>query len=214
MSELRFGKSYIWVTWLTGLLAGEKHCQWATWFRAHYTYSKLEGDFDAVKWREQHNRAVREYVAELKRASWTVQVEAQNAFKVTGSSAVVSGKPDIVAYRDTDVLIVDIKTGEARDEHLWQVLIYMHLLPMAWPELRGQIVRGEIKYNTRSVAVSPDELTPARRQAINEIIRDAAFDMPPERTPGAQECRWCNIGPDDCPERVASVERAGTTTEF
>lgn len=214
MSSPRFGLPFIWVTHLTGLLSGDKHCQWAAWFKAHMNYVKLASDFDAPKWREQHNRAVREHVTELKQAKWTVQVETQNAFKVTGSSAVVSGKSDIVAYREQDVLIVDIKTGEERDEHLWQVLIYMHLLPMAWPELHTLNVRGEIKYNTRSRPITASELTLQRRQAINAAIREAAFDMPPERTPSAQECKWCNIGPDDCPERVTTVERAGTTTEF
>ena len=27
---------YIWTTWLAKLLAGDAHCQWAGWFRAHY----------------------------------------------------------------------------------------------------------------------------------------------------------------------------------
>ena len=29
---------YIWVTWLTKLLAGEAQCDWASWFKAHNKY--------------------------------------------------------------------------------------------------------------------------------------------------------------------------------
>lgn len=27
---------YVWVTWLTKILAGEQSCEWASWFKAHY----------------------------------------------------------------------------------------------------------------------------------------------------------------------------------
>jgi hypothetical protein len=28
--------SYIWVTWITGLMSADKQCEWAAWFRAHF----------------------------------------------------------------------------------------------------------------------------------------------------------------------------------
>ena len=42
---------YIWATWLARLLAGETHCQWAGWFRAHYQdWTRPPSDFDNAKW--------------------------------------------------------------------------------------------------------------------------------------------------------------------
>jgi len=40
MSVLR-RSPYIWVTWLTKLMAGEAQCEWASWFKAHHKYDKL-----------------------------------------------------------------------------------------------------------------------------------------------------------------------------
>jgi len=39
--------SYIWVTWITGLLAADKQCEWSAWFRAHFSgFEKMPTDFN------------------------------------------------------------------------------------------------------------------------------------------------------------------------
>ena len=41
---------YIWATWLARPLAGEAHCEWAGWFRAHYRdWTKPASDFDQAR---------------------------------------------------------------------------------------------------------------------------------------------------------------------
>src|SRR2546426_12613973 len=51
---------YIWVTWLSKLLAGEAHCEWALWFKAHHKYDKrLDESFDLASWAARHAELVR-----------------------------------------------------------------------------------------------------------------------------------------------------------
>ena len=50
---------YVWTTWLSRLLAGEAHCEWATWFRAHYQdWVKPPSDFDQTRWMMDHTELV------------------------------------------------------------------------------------------------------------------------------------------------------------
>ena len=32
---------YVWVTWMSKIIAGEAFCGWSLWFRACYSYTKL-----------------------------------------------------------------------------------------------------------------------------------------------------------------------------
>ena len=50
---------YIWATWLSRLLAGESHCEWAAWFRAHYQdWERPPSDFDQTRWMMDHTGLV------------------------------------------------------------------------------------------------------------------------------------------------------------
>src|SRR5439155_19232797 len=51
---------FVWITWLSRVMAGEQNCEWATWFKAHYeNYDKAPSDFDTVKWNIEHTRQLR-----------------------------------------------------------------------------------------------------------------------------------------------------------
>ena len=67
--------SYIWVTWITGLLAADKHCEWAAWFRAHFQgFAKVPSDFDLAAWKAAHGEMVRARATELRGEGYTVQL--------------------------------------------------------------------------------------------------------------------------------------------
>lgn len=39
--------AYIWVTWITGLLAADKQCEWSAWFRTHFKdFDRPPSDFN------------------------------------------------------------------------------------------------------------------------------------------------------------------------
>lgn len=99
----RPGLPYIWVTWITGLLAGDKSCKWAAWFKAHHVSYIKRPDSNAgtlARWKGEHGAMLEERVNQLKEHGWTVYVEGENKFAVKGKAAILAGGPDIVAIKD------------------------------------------------------------------------------------------------------------------
>ena len=47
-SPIERSNPFIWVSWLSKLMAGEKQCEWASWFRAHYIWDKVPSGLDDV----------------------------------------------------------------------------------------------------------------------------------------------------------------------
>lgn len=213
----RKGKPQIWATHLAKLLGGDK-CTWSAWFKAHHWYPKFEemaGDLE--KWNRDHTQLMAKRRAVLEADGWTVTVENDNAFELEGSAAVVGGKPDLLAVKGDRLLVVDGKTGRERESDVWQVLIYLFAVPKAiaqendrrLPHLRRpvpQSVEGEVYYGSAStIDLSLEELTEDRKARIFRLINVIARDTPPAKHPSREECKRCNIGPRDCPQRVMAV---------
>lgn len=214
MATARTGKPYIWVTWLAKLLGGQR-CVWSAWFKAHYKYDKFEEmAADLVKWNREHNALMAARVKELEADGWTVMVEDQNAFKLEGASAVVAGKPDIVATKAGQVMVVDGKTGRERESDLWQVLFYLFAIPKSRPDLVGELV-GEVQYAKGDVriTVTPADLDEVRMGQLLDLIKTVAGADAPPKTPSRAECKTCNIGSRDCPQRVGA-EQTTAVGEF
>lgn len=212
MATARSGKPYVYVTWLAKILGG-RQCLWAAWFMSHFKYQKFEAEaFDLAEWNRDHARLMRDRATELEENGWTVATEDQNKFALEGTSAVVAGKPDIVATMPGHILIVDGKTGRARESDWWQVLLYLFAWPIARPEMRGAL-EGEIHYkqNDRRLSVTLQELTDQRRDDIVQLVKVVAGERPPRRAPSRDECARCNIGFADCPERFKETQLAPTT---
>lgn len=202
MAIPRGSKPYIWVTWLSGLLGG-KSCLWSAWFKAHFKYQKFEMEASQlVEWNRDHNRLMRARRQELEEAGWTVSVENQNEFKLEGAIAIVAGKPDLIATMPGHVLIVDGKTGRERDSDLWQVLLYLFAFPKCRPDVVGAL-EGEVHYKQgdKRITVTPSELTTDRLDDLVTMIKIVGGSTPPAKAPSRDECKRCNIGVGDCPER-------------
>jgi len=203
MATKRTGLPYIYVTWLAKLLGGQQ-CLWSAWFKSHFKYDKYEEQaMDLVKWNRDHTALMARRRKALEAEGWTVFVEDQNAFRLEGKTAVIAGKPDIVAVKDDQVLVVDGKTGRQRESDIWQVLFYLYALPKSRPDLVG-VLCGEVEYKSgECLTVTPEELAD-RMSAIVDLIRIVSADTPPKRTPSRPECKVCNIGPRDCPARIGA----------
>lgn len=198
----RHGRPFVWVTWLTGLLSGDKHCQWATWYRAHFRFAKRpDTSFDLAAWTTDHNALVYRRRTELEAERWTCTVEGQNDLKLAGKTALLSGKPDLIATRGIQVRVSDAKTGTPRASDFWQVLIYQLAIPLMRPAFaRPDGIEGEVVYPTTILPVSPRDLTPDRRDAIFALMRTMGDEAEPPRTPSAHECKWCDVLA--CPDRI------------
>jgi CRISPR/Cas system-associated exonuclease Cas4 (RecB family) len=209
VSDSKRWKPYVWVTWLTGLLAGMDHCEWRLWYRAHHRYAKrevAEGDLD--QWKIDHDQMVRARVALLQATGYTVNVEDENAFKLKGSTIELGGKPDIVAVKGANhAIVIDEKSGQQKMADRWQVKVYMYVLPRVGFRIP---LTGEVQYRATSVEIPP--IDPKETAAIVSLMQMAGSSMVPPRTPSAQECAFCDVL--HCPDRIEAKKTEATTTEF
>lgn len=207
MTTPRGGLPFVWCTWLSGVLAGDRQCLWAPWFRSHFRFDKRpDSTFNLAAWSAEHNALVDIRRQELEAEGWTVTIENENAFRWHGKTAILAGKPDLIARRPGEFLVVDGKTGQQRNSDWWQVLIYLVALP---PVFGAGHWRGEVLYkNQHRVAIEPEELTPERREQIFARLRTCGSSDRPAKTPSVTECRFCDITASDCPEGQACLDNA------
>ena len=46
---------YLYVTWISRYLTGDKSCFWACWFKGNFQgYEKMPSDFDSARWNMEH----------------------------------------------------------------------------------------------------------------------------------------------------------------
>ena len=207
---------YIWATWLARLLAGEAHCDWAGWFRSHYQdWVKPTSDFDSARWMMDHTALVKEARESREALGYQVFTEDQNSFTLRGKSATLAGKPDLIAVKGNDLVIVDAKTGRPNPAHSAQVMIYQYALPKALEQYRGIEFRGHVIYPDGNIQIPVSGLDRKFIDRLGALIRRLADENPARRVPSASECRWCDITREDCPERVEEIEATeGTTEDF
>ena len=207
---------YIWTTWLPRLLTGESSCEWSVWFKAHYqNWSKPSSDFDQTEWLMRHTALLNEQKVTWAGGNRHVYVEGQNAFRLFGKSATLAGRPDLVVLDDRDAIIIDVKTGREQPSHRVQVMIYQYALPLALPQYRGVRFGGEVVYPDHTVRIPQQAVSGEFVQALGALVRRLAADEPPGRVPSSSECRFCDIGALDCPERMDDGPDAeGVTDDF
>jgi hypothetical protein len=198
---------YVWVTWITGLLSGDSHCEWAAWFKAHHSdYQKPPSNLNLTVWKAQHGAMVRERARKLRESGYSVYVENQNKFTYTGSNGIkLSGVPDIVATKDTDALVVDCKTGKERGSDTMQVMVYMLMLPRTHNACMGRTLRGEVEYKDRAVGIGAHELTDGIKKLMRNVIWGVGGSVVQKKVPSCEECAFCGIGTLDCAERVEAA---------
>ena len=208
---------YIWATWLPRLLTGENSCEWAIWFKAHYVeWTKQPSDFDQAQWLLAHTALVNERIRNWEVGGYDVDVERQNAFALQGRTATLAGRPDIIAHREDDGVIVDAKTGNDSPSHAVQVMIYLYAVPRALHRYRNTGLKGQVTYRDHTVHIPADAVDDTFAQNLGALIRRLSSNEPTRRVPSFAECRFCDISAADCPERVDAGPETGqgTTDDF
>ena len=197
---------YIWVTWLKGLIVGGDSCEWAGWFKTHWQYyDKAPSDFDSVGWNMNHTRLLRDLRIEREQAGELVTIERQNRFTYrTESGVTIGGIPDLVGVpaEGSQGTIYDAKTGQERDSDKVQVMIYMYLLPMAHPDFEGKVLSGELVYRDARYKIPDSAIDDKFVDNLNFWIEVLASDTSAKKVPSEMECRFCDIGQSECPERM------------
>ncbi len=163
-----------------------------------------------VRWSHRHDAMVRARYDRLRAKGFDVLLEKSNQFKVKGRTAVLSGKPDLVAIvDDATAIVVDEKSGIPRTSDIWQVKIYKWAC--ARTTLRGRVIVGEVEYRDNQIVRVPDP-TEAEIGELNSLmVRLGTSTREPKRTPSARECGQCDVLL--CPDRMHGAPNpAGDTT--
>ena len=193
----------MWTTWLARLLAGEASCEWASWFRSHYQdRAKPPTDFDQAQWMLEHTALVNQARESREKLGYTVFPEGQNSFRLRGRAATLAGKPDLIAVKGQDVVIIDAKTEKPSPAHSAQVMIYQYAVPKALDRYRGIEFRGHVIYPDANVQIPVSGINGKFVERLGALIRRLAAETPARRVPSAGEYRFCDITKVDCPERV------------
>ena len=217
MTQLRDGLPYIWITWLAKILAGDSSCEWAAWFKARYdpaSWRKQARQNHFQGWQLRHTALVSATARCLDEREYTVFVEDQNYFRLRGREAVLAGKPDIVAVKGNEGLIIDCKGGIPRPAHAAQVMLYMYAVPNALSQHDHVAFSGRVIYEDQEIKMESTMIDDAFIGNSVNAIRRLASEEPPPRAPSEPECRFCDISVGDCPDRVSSAAAEGETTDF
>ena len=209
MADRRSGGPYIWVTWLSDLLAGTKSCEAAAWFRAwHYanSWTRAEDNFDLTQWSIEHTALLNAEADRARAQGLDVSIENQNEFVIQGSRAAIAGRPDIVTVDGERVTVIDVKTGQRWAAHDAQVKIYMWATAKKYV---GKEVSGRVVYRDRaSIPIQAAAVDTDFARHLTALVERIAADEPPPYVPSARECSQCPITSEDCDVRAApdSVE--------
>ena len=195
---------YVHVTYLSKLIAGEAHCEWAAWFKSQNYYTKRPGSssYQGSEHEVKHTKMLNKQRVELEDDGYTVTIERQNDFIWQGRAAKLAGKPDLIGVSGDECLIVDVKTGSPVASHEVQLLIYMWAAPKQLKQCADKKVRGLLVYEGDHVFIELAKLTTTLINDVSALIRRLADPQDAaKRVPSARECRYCQISDEDCSDR-------------
>lgn len=192
----------------------EEPCHFQAWVKGHYTIDKVaRDDANLATWQVEHTAMLQAEIARLQADGWKCSIERY--LRVTGQTAILGGKPDVVAQKtDRRSVVIDCKSGQERDSDVAQVLIYMVALPLAWNS-PTMIFDGEVVYRTHRVPVPAKQVEPFRPRLFALLKQLARADVRPEPVPSAANCRFCDVTKADCHARTDATEQVDVmTSEF
>ncbi len=209
----RPGLPTFWSTGIARALVGENACMLQPWLLSHFQIDKRpRPDSGALaKWKSDHTQQLQAERDRLQAEGWKLRVE--QFFRLTGQSAILSGKPDLIAQQDGKrPKILDIKSGQPRDSDVSQVAIYCIAMPLAWSS-PSMIFEGEVVYPTHRILVTAADVENIR-PSIFALLRKLASDQRPSASPSESACRFCDVDVLDCPERWQDTTPPVLVSEF
>jgi hypothetical protein len=201
--------TFIWVTLVTKFLTGNGSCLWSAWYQAnHQDYKRAPSNFDSVQWKVDHANLLDKIEPVYRQKYDIVQREWQNTFRFPGrSGAILTGTPDIVGISSSELVIGDAKTGKKKDEDWAQMLLYLHYFPLVFPDVcQGLKPRGEIIYaDGTKQEVYKEEFNEGFKERVTKILQTMSSPTPPPRTPSSNECGYCKLAKEECPDRIDAI---------
>lgn len=203
--DFRRSEPYIHPSWLAKYLSGDRQCPYAMYGQANYLLPKQDSTFDQEGYKLRHQEALVPYAEQLRQEGYTVYTEDSNACKMTSRMGpVLSAQFDIVALRDDEEVIVDIKTGRPSAKDIAQVKLYMAMAPAVRLHGIQETPAGRLVYSDGVFDIDPNDVTDEFKAQVRDIIRIVTLPEPPPPVPSAGECRWCPIA-HICSHKVGEV---------
>lgn len=84
----------------------------------------------------------------------------------------------------------DCKTGRKKNSDLYQVLLYMLLLPVSHPRCRGQQLQGRLVYSDGTIEIAAEQVDETFKGQFREAIAYLNSTIPARKVPSFQECRY------------------------
>lgn len=206
--EPRSGLPSFWSTHIAKVLVGDQPCLLQPWLMGRFDFPK-ETNPSMANWKANHTQQLQAVVERYKADGWKCDVE--RFFRVKGQTAILSGKVDIIARKDGErPLIIDAKSGQARDSDVAQVLLEMICIPLAW-EAPEMTFSGLVVYQGAEVKVQASEATVMRPKLFG-LLKQLGTMPRPEPTPGRDACRFCEVPDSECGVRFKNQD--AVTTEL
>ena len=215
----RDGKAYIRATLIRALLSGDAQCEWAAWFQGRHSphsWTKRPRTFDFENWRQEHNLALQKTRDRWEQEGYITTIEDQNEFRMSGQSAILVGKPDLIVRKEDTGIIIDVKTGKPREADKFQVMLYMWAVSK-FPHLRQQVkqLEGLVEYpGVDEVRIPASAIDEVFTNFVVSLIRRLSSEVSARKVPSLSECRFCGITSEDCPERIDDMDIEIEIDEF
>ncbi len=131
----------------------------------------------------KHTALLNQLRAEWEDNGYTVTTEGQNSFALRGSAATLAGKPDVIALRNKEAVIIDAKTGKPQPSHSAQVMIYQYAVPKGLERYRGLEFRGQLAYTGHAVEIPPEAVDREFVRNLGALVQCLGRDAPARRVP-------------------------------
>jgi CRISPR/Cas system-associated exonuclease Cas4 (RecB family) len=208
------GLPNVWVTVAAKLLVGDQPCMLEAWIKARYRMDKDPASASRLAdFKLRHTALLTEERTRLDSEGWKLTVE--RFIQVTGTTAILSGKPDLIAQRANHrPLIVDTKGGEPRDTDVAQIKIYMVMVPLAWKSPQMQFDGVLVYANPTMRMVIPASDTEETKQQLFPLLKKLGTMPQPPPTPTVSNCKWCEVPTSMCPDKIVTVPEDIFTSEW
>jgi hypothetical protein len=195
--------SYVWITWLSKLMAGDTQCHWGAWFKAHNTdYKKMPSDFPRALWQVEHTKTLNELCDALKSEAISIFKKNKNKFTLKRGTMAIAGQPDLIVLdKPSHFTIYDVKTGQPRQSDIIQVLLYMASLSYM-PLYKHKQLSGCVVYKDNRTPIPATAVDEAFNGQIKHFLNILDSETPPSRVPSHAECCYCEITSEDCSDRI------------
>ena len=116
--------------------------------------------------------------------------------------ATISERPDLVALRNGEAVIVDAKAARPNPNHEIQVMLHMSWLPLLNPKLRELKSSGQVYYGEEAgINIPACKVDNRFKEITTSLIGRITSKTAARKAPSVSDCKFCPISSQYCPER-------------